>query len=436
MQKQDRTRQVILDLWRRTKADWGFLSSRIYEVFRRERLTNERDRASITSTVRELVRHYRKISFALECASRKPLLGRSLDGAELLAMRVLAHTVDPSQAAVEYKQVDWTAVRTIDLRIAQEADPARRLGLMYSLPDFLATRLQNTYGTEAKALAKALNEPPPTALRANMLLATRDEVMEELEYFLVDAHTSKWAAQGILLASDLRVPTLLAYREGRIEVQDEASQLVAEFVAPAPGTLVVDACAGAGGKSLALGALMKNKGMLVAMDRHVTRLDEFKRRARRAGLSNHRVLEANLTAATWPKPLAALRGKAARVLVDVPCTGTGALRRNPEARWRLKEEDSARLAEEQLQLARAAAALCKPNGRLIYATCSILSDENEGVVKRFLDAEPTFELIRVAEILGRVRAERVSDSSGHFLKLLPHRHGTDGFFAAALRRKT
>ena len=224
---------------------------------------------------------------------------------------------------------------------------------------------------------------------------------------------------------------LPAFKEGLFEVQDEASQLVAEVTAPPPRGLVIDACAGAGGKTLALGALLENRGRLLALDVDPKKLEELSRRARRAGLSNHRALEVDATA--YPDEVEALRGRADRVLVDAPCSGIGALRRNPEARWRLSEDDIPRLAGEQLGIARRAMSLVAPGGRLVYATCTVLRQENEAVVDQLL--APGWEVMRVAEIWGSERAAAVTDPSGTYLKLRPDRHDTDGFFAAILYRR-
>ncbi|MCZ7644644.1 MAG: RsmB/NOP family class I SAM-dependent RNA methyltransferase [Planctomycetota bacterium] len=296
----------------------------------------------------------------------------------------------------------------------------------------LAKVLIEACGGEAEALARSFNAAAPRAFRVNALKATREEVLEELKAAGLSARATDLSPWGIAIEGRSDPFATAAFREGRMEAQDEASQLVAELVAPAPGTLVVDACAGAGGKSLALGALMRNKGVLVAVDRHGGRLAEFKRRARRAELFCHRALKADLLAEPWPKPLEALRGKAARVLVDAPCTGAGALRRNPEARLRFDAAELERLPREQERIARAALAFCKPNGRLVYATCSVLPAENERVVERLLE-DSRCSLIPPAEILGAARAKALTDPSGRFLQLLPHRHGTDGFFAAVLR---
>ena len=186
------------------------------------------------------------------------------------------------------------------------------------------------------------------------------------------------------------------------------------------GGIVVDLCAGAGGKTLAIGAQMRNRGQLVALSQSRANSEELRRRVRRAGLTNVRPLTAHEK--QWPAELTALRGQAGCVLVDAPCSGVGALRRKPEARWTLTEETLERLPTEQFAILREAATLCAPRGRLVYATCTVLRAENEDVIERFLKAMPNFKLA----------AAHSRNLNSPYLKLLPHIDGTDGFFAAVL----
>jgi 16S rRNA (cytosine967-C5)-methyltransferase len=218
---------------------------------------------------------------------------------------------------------------------------------------------------------------------------------------------------------------LSAFRDGLFEVMDEGSQLVAELVAPPPGGRVVDACAGAGGKTLAIGANLGGKGRLLALDTDGKKLEELRRRARRAGLTN---VEAKQVGEAAP----AVKGQFDRVLVDAPCSGLGTLRRNPEARWRLTRAIVESFPARQIALLVTYAPLVAVGGRLIYATCTVARAENERVIERFLAERDDFVAVPVKEIWGRERAERLGD--GMTLRLLPNRHDTDGFFAAVLRR--
>jgi 16S rRNA (cytosine967-C5)-methyltransferase len=211
---------------------------------------------------------------------------------------------------------------------------------------------------------------------------------------------------------------------------------VAELVAPPPRGRAIDYCAGAGGKTLALAALLGGRGRVVACDVDARKLVELRRRARRAGASNVQTIElpGDLAAAA-PPALAAIEGGSDRVLVDAPCSGIGALRRNPEARWRLVPADLERMPALQLAIARRALDLVEPGGRLIYATCTLLAAENQSVVERLVSERAGLEIVPIKDVWGSARAAPISDTSGRFLELLPHQHGTDGFFAAVLRRR-
>ena len=217
------------------------------------------------------------------------------------------------------------------------------------------------------------------------------------------------------------------FLNGAIEVQDEGSQLLAYLVAPRRHDLVVDFCAGAGGKSLHLGALMRSRGRIYAFDVAARRLARLRPRLKRSGLSN---LHPELIASENDIRIKRLAGKIDRVLVDAPCSGFGTLRRNPDLKWRQTEGAVAELVAKQAAILRAAARLLKPGGRLVYATCSLLAEENEDVVAGFLADHSRFAVIDSAGIL---REQHIPLDTGTFLRLLPHRHGTDGFFAAVLQ---
>jgi 16S rRNA (cytosine967-C5)-methyltransferase len=420
--------RLILELWQRTRMDWGYASDRVAEAFRRRRGLSSQERRRVAETLYGMIRMARRVDFALEGAGSLPA-GEERERARYLAYRVLGGELSVEEAARALPRVDFAAVAAVDERVARERDPVRRLGLGRSLPDWLARRLLDEYGAEADALAGALNARAPLTVRAR---DDREALAKRLAAEGIETRPTRFAASGLVLETRVNAFGLAAFREGLFEVQDEASQLVAELTAPPPRGLVVDACAGAGGKTLALGALLGNKGRLVALDVDERKLGELKRRARRAGLTNVQPIVVSEDQA-YPDEVLRLAGRAERVLVDAPCSGLGALRRNPEARWRLGEDDLQRLPRLQEAIARRAATLVAPGGRLIYATCTILRAENEEVVARLCDKEG-LEVVRPAEIWSTARAAPLVDGSGRFLKTLPHRHDTDGFFAAVLRR--
>jgi 16S rRNA (cytosine967-C5)-methyltransferase len=425
----NRVRDLVLELWTRTRIDWGFASERIAEAFRRERSLGSRERRDVAETLYGMIRQARRIDFALEPLR---LSGERRELGRWIAYRVLEEGLAPEAAAREFGGGEWAVVATVDERIAKERDPVRRLGLARSLPDWLARRLLDQYGDEADGLAAALNRRAPLTLRANELKTTREALGARLKEEGIDSHPTRLARSGLVLDTRVNVFGLPAFKEGLFEVQDESSQLIAELVAPPPRGLVIDACAGAGGKTLALGAVMGGKGRLIALDVDERKLEELRRRARRAGLSNARAVAVDQQGG-WPDEVEAYRGKADRVLVDAPCSGIGALRRNPEARWRLSEEDLVRLPEEQRKIAERAKSLVAVGGRLIYATCTLMREENEGVVERVVS--DGWEVVRVGEVWGAERGVEVGDASGVFLRMRPDRQDADGFFGAVVRRR-
>ncbi|MBL8952607.1 MAG: RsmB/NOP family class I SAM-dependent RNA methyltransferase, partial [Myxococcaceae bacterium] len=279
-------------------------------------------------------------------------------------------------------------------------------------------------GDEAFAAAEAMNVRGPLVGRVNTLRGTREQCIAALEQEDVRVTPTLLSPLGILIETRTNVYSLEAFKKGLFEVQDEGSQLLGMLV-DAPPKKVVDACAGAGGKTLQLAAQMKNRGDLYAFDIDPRRLEELKIRARRDSVHNVRIhILPNVPD---------LAGKADRVLVDAPCTGTGTLRRKPDARYRIREEQVAEYAAKQRALLEQFAPMVKPGGRLIYGTCSILREENEDVVAAFLRDHLDFEVMSAAEVLGPELGPKVT--RGGFLSTFPHLHCTDGFFGAVLRRK-
>jgi 16S rRNA (cytosine967-C5)-methyltransferase len=299
------------------------------------------------------------------------------------------------------------------------------------LPEWLLARLRADFGADAEALIRGLGEAPSTDVRANPARASRDALIAELGregIAAVALPRTTFGARILPGARDLYATR--AFREGMFEVQDEGSQLVAELVAPSPGALVIDACAGEGGKTLAIGALLGGRGRIVACDVSEKKLEALRARAKRAGLNNVQTIAIEREG-ELPPQLAKLR--ADRVLVDAPCTGIGTLRRNPEMRYRLDAEGPARLAAEQRAIALRFAPLVEKGGRMIYATCTVLREEDEGTAEAIV-AATDLRPMRAAEIWGTARAAPLSDPSVTYLRLFPHVQGTDGFFAAVLRR--
>ncbi|MDR2000228.1 MAG: RsmB/NOP family class I SAM-dependent RNA methyltransferase [Zoogloeaceae bacterium] len=326
--------------------------------------------------------------------------------------------------AVTARELEWLSA------FKAQPEPELSLAEQTDLPGWLVERLQERLSAdELLALAHGLNQPAPLDLRVNALKAGRDEVLARLQADGFSAAPCRYAPFGIRVKGRPSLAKQPLYVEGAVEVQDEGSQLLALLVAPKRGEMVVDFCAGAGGKTLALGAMMRSTGRLYAFDVAEKRLAKLKPRLARSGLSNvHPVLINGENDAKVKR----LAGKIDRVLVDAPCSGLGTLRRNPDLKWRQTPAAVTEMTRKQADILTAAARLLKSGGRLVYATCSLLAEENETIVEGFLAAHPEFERLPVTELLAK---QGVVIDTGADLHLAPHTHGTDGFYAAVLERK-
>jgi 16S rRNA (cytosine967-C5)-methyltransferase len=308
-----------------------------------------------------------------------------------------------------------------------------RLAVAESLPRWIAEAFAAELGLdEARALARAMNARAPLTARANLLLGDRDDLARRLAREGVSTEPTRLSPWGLVLDGHANAFALASFKEGRFEIQDEGSQIVALACGARPGWVAVDACAGAGGKSLALAAEMRNRGSLWGLDSDEDRLSEAKRRARRAKVHNLRT-RAVPAGAEAEAAVADLAGNADLVLVDAPCSGLGTLRRKPDARWRLEPGDPARFAATQRTLLARFGALVGPGRRLVYATCAIGRTENDEVAD-FVERELPFAPAPVAPLVGEERA-RAMGAEGNRIRLYPHRHGTDGFFVAAFARR-
>jgi 16S rRNA (cytosine967-C5)-methyltransferase len=422
-----RLRALVLELWQRTRMDWGFVTDRLATTFRKETWIGSHERRFVGETLYGLVRHLRRVDAALARGSKTQRAPRDLE--RLLALLVLEKLVEPERAA-RVLPLDWNAVAGVDDAIARERKLAPRIALAASLPDWLAQRLVTNWGEEAEALALALNQRAPMTVRANLLIGDRSALAGELAGARIATTPGAWCDTALHVESRTNLFGLDAFKRGAMEAQDEGSQLLADLAVAAGvggARLVIDLCAGAGGKTLAIAARLGNHGRIVATDVDAHKLEELRRRARRAGVSSAQAL--HLDGGRWPPALDALRGKADIVLVDAPCSGIGALRRNPEARWRLREADLAVFAARQKAILGDARALLAPGGRLVYATCTLLDVENADVVAAVVG--PGLATVPLTEILGD-RAHALGD--GLALTVTPHQHGTDGFYAQVMRR--
>ncbi|HEU5296044.1 MAG TPA: RsmB/NOP family class I SAM-dependent RNA methyltransferase [Burkholderiaceae bacterium] len=330
--------------------------------------------------------------------------------------------------ALDEAERQWLAkVRAVDAATL----PAK---LRHNLPDWLAGALHAQLDdAQFDAMAAALLQPAPLDLRVNALKAKREQVLALLRDAGVEAVTTRYSAWGVRVTGRPAVNAMPAFRDGLFEVQDEGSQLLTALLDARRGEMVVDFCAGAGGKTLALGAAMRNTGRLYAFDTSGHRLHALKPRLARSGLSNVHTVQ---IAHERDERVKRLAGKIDRVLVDAPCSGLGTLRRNPDLKWRQTPDTVTQLRQQQLAILSAAAMLVKPGGRLVYATCSLLELENEDVARTFGQAHCQFTTLAAEEALAQARIEHAADlTQSGWLRLSPQRHGTDGFFAAVWQRK-
>lgn len=295
-------------------------------------------------------------------------------------------------------------------------------------PEWLVGKLQQSWSDEdILYLGQVLQQPAPLDIRVNSLLAKREEVIAALKQEEIEAQPTPFSPVGIRLTGNPAINRNALFLSGKIEVQDEGSQILGFLLAPKRGEMVVDFCAGAGGKTLLLGALMHSRGRLYAFDISEKRLNNLKPRLKRSGLSN--VHPQHIDSEKDIK-LKRLAGKIDRVLVDAPCSGLGTLRRNPDLKWRQSPESINELQKKQMAILTAAAKLLKSGGRLVYATCSLLPEENQQVIERFLADHPQFSILNCGELLTQQKINL--PDTGEFLQLSPLYHNTDGFFAAVL----
>jgi 16S rRNA (cytosine967-C5)-methyltransferase len=412
-----RLRGIVLELWQRTRIDWGFVTDRLAQAFRSNSWLGAHDRRFVGEIVYGLVRHLRRVDLAI-ARGRRGGNRAPTDLERLIALLTLEKLLPVDRAARVVPELDWRAAAGVDDAIAGERDTTKRIALATSLPDWLARRLVADWGDRAEPLARALNRRAPMTVRANLLLGDRDACAHALADEGLDVRAGRWCDTALIVESRTNLFASPAFKRGAFEAQDEGSQLIADLtaacVAGRDKPTVVDYCAGAGGKTLALAARLANHGRILASDVDGHKLEELRRRARRAHVSNTRAL------AVGDRALDAQRADV--VLVDAPCTGIGALRRNPEARWRLREADIGELVARQRHILAAARGMCAPGGRVVYATCSLLRAENQDVVA---------DLPRVPlRALWGDRADALGD--GDSLVVTPDRHDTDGFFAQVL----
>ena len=388
--------------------------------FRQNRELGTKDRAFVAESVYAVLRRRSFLAYLADGEDPRKLLLAWL-------LRIQGMSLRDLDEVLSKQQKEWAQA------IKAKSTDAMPLAMQADLPEWLWETLAAQYGeAEALIIARSMHLPASLDLRVNTIKATRDEVIAQLTKEKLASENAvvatPYSPSGIRMAQKMTISRHPLFTDGKIEVQDEGSQLLAHLVAPRRGEMVADFCAGAGGKSLALGALMRNSGRIYAFDVSDKRLFNLGQRLKRSGLSN---LHSQLISSEQDPKLKRLNGKFDRVLVDAPCSGLGTLRRNPDLKWRQTPQDIIELSAKQTAILARAAKLVKAGGRLIYATCSLLQKENEAIAEGFLAAHPDFALVNAAEILAQ---QQITLDTGKYLKLLPHLHQTDGFFAAVFQK--
>jgi 16S rRNA (cytosine967-C5)-methyltransferase len=384
------------------------------QYFRNHRQLGQKDRAFVAETAFAVLRRKRSLEAAAGTAEPAALVTAAL-------VRVLGFSGRALDGLAEHELLARLRSATKDLPDAVRVD----------LPDWLWQRLEAQHGRdEALRIAQGLLNAAPLDLRVNVARTSRDEVLARLQSDGIEAQATEYSPAGVRLGGKPAINNHPLFRDGLIEVQDEGSQLLSWLVAPRRGEMIADYCAGAGGKTLALAMLMRGSGRVYAMDVSAKRLAALAPRAARAQVDNIHTIALSGDNDARAKRLG---GKLERVLVDAPCSGFGTLRRNPDLKWRHGPSAVDELAQKQARILRTAARLVKAGGRLVYATCSILQEENEAIVEAFASEAPEFKVLSCAALLA---AHKIALDTGERLRLWPHVHGTDGFFAAAFERSS
>lgn len=395
-------------------------ADRILHFFFKDTKLGSKDRAWLAETAFGALRHRLLLEHACQLEGGQ-VTARRMGLAQLI--RHGGYNLRELEPVLKSHEKPWlAAVKGLDIATLPPHVQAE-------MPEWLFERLRaQRPEAEVLALGRAMQQAAPLDLRVNTLLAKREEVLTQLQQQGIVASATPWSPVGVRLRDKIALQRDPLFLEGRVEVQDEGSQLLGYLLAPKRNDMVADFCAGAGGKTLLLAALMGSHGRLYAMDVSEKRLANLKPRLKRSGASN---IQPMLIAHEQDIKVKRLHGKLDRVLVDAPCSGLGTLRRNPDLKFRQSGASVDELCTRQAAILASASRLLKPGGRLVYATCSVLREENQGIVEPFLAQHPEFSLLPAGEVLAQ---QKIALEMGTYLELEPGRHGTDGFFAAVLQR--
>ncbi len=401
------------------------MDSVIGDYMRQRRYIGAKDRKEIAERVYEMTRAHARLGWWVEKIGAQDTpreriicwlaLGEQVDAARAKSLFDGSKYAPEALDDKEFKRFGHLEGRSFD-------HPDMPEDVRLESPPFYATSLKSYFGKNYADEMSALLEPATLDLRTNIFVLGREEAAASLKNDGVETTETPYSPWGLRCNERAYLAKTKALTKGHVSIQDEGSQLIAHLCDAQPGAQVLDYCAGAGGKTLALAAMMKRKGRIVAMDNDEKRLLKGKQRYKKSGLAD--IIEVRPLDDKGRKWLKRQKQKFDVVLTDVPCSGTGTWRRNPDMRWTNYGPELEELISIQAEILTKASPMVKPGGRLVYATCSLLPEENEEQIAAFLKANPEFEIVPTSEELGTP-----------YMRLTPHRHNTDGFFAAVLTRK-
>ncbi|WP_407477687.1 RsmB/NOP family class I SAM-dependent RNA methyltransferase [Elizabethkingia anophelis] len=371
----------------------------IERLLKAHRKWGSQDRAVVSEIFYNIIRWKKRLEY---------YMGEGAKPGNIYRM-ILAYLLWTKTHYKKFEEFEGIKIADILNKLKKGTVPTK--AVQYSIPEWLAETLEKELGANWEKEMDALNDPAPTVLRVNTLKTTKEKLIEELQKSEIESHAVRGYEDAVELEEKKNVFLTEAFKKGMFEVQDASSQLIGRFLDVKEGMRVVDACAGAGGKTLHIAALMKNKGQIIALDIFEWKLAELKRRAKRAGAHNieTRVIDDN-------KVIKRLHNSADRLLIDAPCSGLGVLKRNPDSKWKIDQDFIDRIKKEQENILQDYSKIIKKGGQMVYATCSILPSENTLQTKNFIEKNPEYELIS---------EEKIMPSQGY-----------DGFYMALIQRKS
>lgn len=402
--------------------------------FKNRRFIGSKDKKFIADTVYGLIRRRGELAWYLEQQKARPSTRNLLLSWLRIGRGMNLREITPLFGGHPHAAAALTSAEELLLKNLRAADVEKLpRHIRLNVPAWLEDELAQSLGDELEGALSEMKGEAPTDIRVNTLKTSREALLKRLKTEMKEAVAQPTAYSPVGLRFDNRQAlfTLPSFKDGLFEVQDEGSQLLALLAGAKPKEFVIDLCAGAGGKTLAMAALMQNKGRVLACDVVERKLEELKKRLKRAGVDT---VMTRAIRDTRDPYLKRHRFKADRVLLDVPCSGSGTWRRNPDAKWRLTHERLRELNQTQAEILRGGAQLVREGGRVVYATCSILHRENGRQVDAFLRDNPHFKVVPIAQVWAEAGLPEPCPVTTPYLQLLPHLHQTDGFFVAVLEK--